>query len=211
MRSLTYILAIALLGLGSAAEASAQIGHCDQPNPVVGTLVGAAVGGTAGAVIANTTTRNFRGGGFHGRQSFRGRRGFQRRGNQPLGALLGALAGGVVGNQIATARSNNCTQVHIGQQGFGYQAPSIHNGQVLAGGTIDYNALRLGDPYGGRQVISQPVQVAPPLATPPVATPGVFQPNCQNVNRSTRLPDGRQVHEPVEYCQFSPGGEWVER
>lgn len=224
MRHLSLIAALALVTFGTAGTASAQIGHCDQGNPVLGTVVGAVVGGTAGGVIAGNNrgfrdgrrfnNRGFRGGhGYNRRGNFRGRRG----GNQGLGVALGAIAGGIVGNQIANSRARDCNhQIIARQQVYTQQRSSFQNGHVLAGGPIDYNARRLGDPYGGQLIVdytaNQTGQAQPQqTAQPQTQRQGVFQPVCQTVERSTRLPNGRSVIEPVDYCQFSPGGEWVQR
>lgn len=271
MRRMSFAAVLALFALGSAGTASAQINNC-QGNGAIGTVVGAVVGGTAGGVIANNT-RGFRNRGFRqgfGGRGFRGRgfgrRGFRgsNRGNQELGAILGAVAGGIAGNQIANARRRNCINRVQQQQVIPSQQPVYTNGQVLAGGPIDHNARRLGDPYGGQRVIqSQPVHAQPqaqvynpavvhsghtsivtdphvhnspvhhgqggnfPISTQstgrviqqapsqgvfqPAPRQGVFQPTCQNVNRTTRLPDGRVLNEPVEFCQFSQGGQWIQR
>jgi len=245
MRRLSIATALALFALGSAATASAQSRNCQSGNGPLGTVVGAVVGGAAGGAIANNT-RGFRGNrgfsrrGFRGGRGFRGNRGFRRssRGNQELGIILGALAGGIAGNQIANARTQNCNRVkRINQHQGHHPQQGYSNGQVLSGGPIDHNARRLGDPYGGRRVISQPTHpVHTSIVTNPVVQntsmsgqfpittqmgstsstrtttrQGVFQPVCQNVTRTTRLPDGRVLNEPVEFCQFSQGGEWVQR
>ena len=260
MRYVTIAAALGLFAFGGTGTASAQINNCNQGNAVVGTAVGAVLGGTTGGIIANNSR------GFRGSRSFRGSRGFRRggfrRGNQGVGIVLGALAGGIVGNQIATAKSRNC----ITQK-------STYGSQNLAGGPIDHNARRLGDPYGGQRVIAQPQQhtysqpatynaaatqtahttsiVTQPVVSgnyctrtdphthsspvhhptvtsgqfpittqgqgqapqpvQPVQQQGLFQPICQNINRTTNLPDGRIINEPIEYCQFSPGGEWIQR
>lgn len=218
MRRLSIIAALALFAAGSAGTASAQVQNCRQGNGPLGTVVGAVVGGAAGGAIANNT-RGFRGGRGFNRGGFRGGRGFRRgRGNQGLGVVLGALAGGIAGNQIANARTRNCNNIIQSQR---YSQRISPNGQVLNGGPIDYNARRLGDPYGGQRVINGQVvqqqrvqQVAPPIqqhGQQQGHQQGVFQPVCQNVSRTTRLPNGRVLNEPVEFCQFSPGGEWVQR
>jgi len=206
MKRLSIVTAIALFALGSAGTASAQVNNCNQGNRAAGTVVGALLGGTVGGVIANDR-RGFRGGRSFSRRGFGGR-GF-RRNNRGLGIALGALAGGVVGNQVAAAKSRNCAAQNHN---------SFHNGQSLSGGPIDYNARRLGDPYGGRSIVNQTgTVVTQPAASnqgqvlQQGANQNVFQPVCQNVNRSTRLPDGNVVNEPIEYCQFSPGGEWIQR
>jgi len=215
MRRLSLAAAIALFALGSAGTASAQVNNCNQGNQVAGAVVGAVLGGTVGGIIANdrrgfSSRRGFRGSRFNSRRGFH-RRGF-RRDNQGLGIVLGALAGGVAGNQIAGAKSGNCNS-------FTQQSQrNFHNRQGLAGGPIDYNARRLGDPYGGQRIVNQtqqpaanPVAVVRGQGTQPTSNRGVFQPVCENVNRSTRLPDGQILNEPIEVCQFSPGGEWIQR
>lgn len=202
MRFATIAAAFGLCILGSAGTASAQAQHCNQGNAAAGTVVGAFIGGTTGGIIASNN-RGFRGNSFR-RGNFR--RGNFRRGNQGLGIVLGALAGGVVGNQIATNNTRNCIRnLRRQQSNFGQ-----HD---LAGGDIDYNARRLGDPYGGQRVINQTQtgQQGQIVQQAPTRSQGVFQPVCQNVNQTTRLPDGRVLNEPVEFCQFSPGGEWIPR
>lgn len=213
MRNLSIAAAIALFTLAGPGDAAAQINQCNNNgNAAAGTVVGAIVGGTTGGLIAGNR-RGFRGNNFRG---FRGR-GFRggRRGNAGLGIALGALAGGIVGNQVATARTQNCFRQ---KQAFAQNQSRFQNSPDLAGGPIDYNARRLGDPYGGRTIVGQSsVATSSTTGTQPISTgqqgqsSGVFQPVCQNVNRETRLPDGRIINEPVEYCQFSPGGEWILR
>ena len=210
MRRLSLAAAIALFALGSAGTASAQVKNCNQGNQAAGTIVGAVLGGTVGGVIANdrrgfNSRRGFRGSRFNSRRGFRGS-------NQGLGIVLGALAGGVVGNQIAGAKNQNCNS-------FARQRQSnLHSGQSLSGGSIDYNARRLGDPYGGQRIVdqTQPVSANPVVAPrgqvpQPASNQGVFQPVCQNAIQTTRLPDGQVLNEPIEFCQFSPGGEWIQR
>ena len=212
MRHLSLAAVLGLIMLAGSGEASAQINQCNNGNGAAGTVVGAIVGGTTGGLIANNrrgfrgnSFRGFRGSGFRGRgfSSFRG-----RRGNTGLGIALGALAGGVVGNQIASARSRNCFRQ---QQTFSQNHNQVVNNQGLSGGPIDHNARRLGDPYGGRSIASQSTVATSPTTTQQGQSSGVFQPVCQNVNRETRLPDGHLITEAVEYCQFSPGGEWIQR
>ena len=213
MRFATIAAAIGLSILGSAGTATAQTQHCNQGNAAAGTVVGAFIGGTTGGIIASNN-RGFRGNSFR-RGNFR--RGGFRRGNQGLGIVLGALAGGVVGNQIATRNTRNCVRnLRTQQSSFGH-----HNS---TDGNIDYNARRLGDPYGGQRVVNQTQthtsnghyntttgQQYQSAQQAPSQSQGFFQPVCQNVNQTTRLPDGRVLNQPVEFCQFSPGGEWIQR
>lgn len=235
MRRLTLAAAISMLALGSVATASAQVRNCNTDNRAAGTIVGALVGATAGGVIANNT-RSHRGYGYRGHRGFRGNRGFRghrgfrgsRRGNQELGIIAGALVGGVIGNQVAASNSRNCQTVvgpntyqgdpYAGQsRAYNTSQGSTYN-EVLVGGNIDHNAARLGDPYGGRQVISgevvnasQPVDVRPRSNTAAPTRGNVFQPVCEQVFRETQLPDGQRQREPIEVCQYSPGGEWIEQ
>lgn len=216
MRRVTLAAALTLLALGSVATANAQSRHCGQDNRVAGTVIGGLVGATAGGVIANNVRRDrfAYNRGFRGGRGFRGSRGFRRsrRGNQELGIVLGALAGGIVGNQIASNNVRNCSVV-VGSrhQGDPFAGRRSH---VLAGGDIDHNAARLGDPYGGARVVTTrqaaPVQRAPQPFTQQTPS-GVFQPVCETVFRTTDLPNGQRIREPIEVCQFSEGGEWIPR
>lgn len=205
MRKLSLAAALALFTMGMTGTASAQVKNCNNGNAAVGTVVGAIVGGTTGGLIIDNR-RSFRSSGFRGRGFSRG-----RRGNQGLGIALGAIAGGIVGNQIATANNRNCFRQ---QRSFKNQQLAHQNQQGLAGGPIDYNARRLGDPYGGRTLTTgnQQTTNAPQSSVPQQGnSAGVFQPVCQDVNRQTQLPDGQIINESVEFCQFSPGGEWIQR
>lgn len=234
MRRLTLAAAIAVLALGSAGTADAQVRQCAPDNRVAGTVIGGLVGATAGGVIANNTRRGsfrrgrgfnrgygfrdrgFRGRGFRGARGFRGHRGFRRgrgyrRGNNGAGIVLGALAGGIIGNQIAANNSRNC-QVVVGPTHRGDPFASGHGNTALAGGNIDYNAARLGDPYGGQRVVPRNGTTTNRPAAPVAPQQGgVFQPVCETTFRTTQLPNGGELREPIEVCQFSEGGEWIPR
>ncbi len=204
--------AIAALTVGSVATANAQTHQCHQDNRVAGTVIGGVVGATAGGLIANNVRRDrfVHRRGFHSRRGFRGR-GFRggRRGNQGLGIVLGALAGGVIGNQIAANNVRNC-RVVVGPQHRGDPYAGQQHTTVLTRGPIDHNAARLGDPYGGARVVTPqtPDRQAPRQQQAPS---GVFQPICETVFQTTDLPNGEQIREPIEVCQFSEGGEWIPR
>lgn len=235
MRRFTLAAAIAALIIGTSATASAQSVNCRQNNGAAGTVVGALVGATAGGVIANNSRsyrghRGFRGNrgfrghrGYRGNRGFRGHRGFRgsRRGNQEVGIIAGALIGGLIGNQVASSNARNCQTV-VGPntyRGDPYANRGFQNNQVLAGGNIDHNAARLGDPYGGRQVISgqQVSQANQPVAPQNTQVRGqqqgsaLFKPVCRSVERVTAYPDGQRVTEDVNVCQYSQGGEWIEQ
>ena len=179
--------------------------------------------------------------GFNGRgfNSF-GSRGFRgRRGNGALGAVIGAVVGGVAGSQIAAARQQNCIRrARRAQQaahtsgGFTSPngAPIDHNARRL-GDPYGGQAVTPSQPVG--YTPPQPSQTAPhpssivtnPVASDPICCTGAgpstttqndpllggSSPTCQILDRRTTLPDGTIVSEPVEYCQFSPGGDWVPR
>ncbi|MEO0883611.1 MAG: glycine zipper domain-containing protein [Pseudomonadota bacterium] len=224
-------LAAAIIALMSAPQATAQI-NCGQDNRAAGAVIGAIVGGTAGGVIANNTRRDV----FVGRRGFRGHRGFHgrgfrrgrvvtRRGNQGLGIALGALAGGVIGNQIAAQNARPCPTFITPAQRYGdpfarslHGAQTHHTTHVVADGPIDLNAVKYGDPFGGRPVVRTAAPPSPAIETrqrddlaggPTQLPSGVFEPQCQTVFQTTELPDGSSARQPIEVCQYSEGGEWI--
>ncbi|MEM6410307.1 MAG: glycine zipper domain-containing protein [Pseudomonadota bacterium] len=233
-----FALTAAFLALIAAPQASAQVINCGQDNRAAGAVVGALVGGAAGGIIANNVERDV----FVGRRGFRGHRGFYghrgyygrgfrrgrfvtRRGNQELGIVLGALAGGIIGNQIAAQNANPCPTFVSPSQRFGdpfarplQGAPTQHTAHVVADGPIDLNAVKFGDPFGGRPVVRTPIQAQEPIDTRQRddlaggvqnLPQGVFEPQCQTVFQNTELPDGGTIRQPVEVCQYSEGGEWI--
>ncbi|MEM9669499.1 MAG: hypothetical protein AAF950_11295 [Pseudomonadota bacterium] len=218
------VLATTILAALSLPKANAQVINCGPDNRIAGTAIGAIVGGTAGGVIANNIRRDV----FIGRRGFYGR-GFRRgrfvtrRGNQGLGIALGALAGGLIGNQVAAQNTRPCPSViATPSQRFGdpFARPlqgvqTHHTTHIVADGPIDLNAVRYGDPFGGRPVIrtqNPPVntQQRGNLSGGPSSLPqGVFEPQCQTVFQTTELPDGTNSRQPIEVCQYSEGGEWI--
>ncbi|MEL7452856.1 MAG: hypothetical protein AAGJ50_05745, partial [Pseudomonadota bacterium] len=82
---------------------------------------------------------------------------------------------------------------------------------------VDLNAVKFGDPFGGRPVVrTEPstdggfqtnTQSSTRTQTPLAG--GVFEPICETVFQTTTLPDGTQTRAPVEVCQYSEGGEWI--
>ncbi|MEL7129227.1 MAG: hypothetical protein AAGK23_06750 [Pseudomonadota bacterium] len=233
MRKLGIIAAISILSL--SAPASAQVVNCGKDNRVAGTIIGTVVGGAAGGAIANNTTRHvfvgrgFRGSRFHHGHGFRHGRGFRRgrfiekRGNQELGILLGALAGGIIGNQVASANARDCVYASPSEAFGDPYAPSRNIkrfgtfSHVNQAGPVDLNAVKFGDPFGGRPVVrTEPstdggfqtnTQSSTRTQTPLAG--GVFEPICETVFQTTTLPDGTQTRAPVEVCQYSEGGEWI--
>ncbi|MEM7662822.1 MAG: hypothetical protein AAF292_11275 [Pseudomonadota bacterium] len=231
-------IAAAFIALVSAPQAAAQVANCGQDNRAAGAVVGALVGGATGGIIANNIERDV----FVGRRGFRGHRGFYghrgyghrgfrrgrvvtRRGNQELGIVLGALAGGIVGSQIGAQNSQPC-QTFVGNPSQRYGDPfarplkgaqTHHTSHVVADGPIDLNAVKYGDPFGGRPVVrntspAPAIETRPreDLAGGPEGLPqGVFEPQCQTVFQDTELPDGSSIRQPVEVCQYSEGGEWI--
>lgn len=228
-------LAAAFTALVFAPGASAQVINCHKDNRAAGTVIGAIVGGAAGGAIANNTTRRGfrghgyrRGHGFHGRRFHRRGRGYSRRGNQEVGILLGAIAGGIIGNQVAASNRRQCPTGYTPSQAYGDPYASGTAGgswgnyeTYATDGPVDQNALKYGDPFGGRPVVRTPVsaQATPSGTTPPAPAPqgqgeiplagGVFRPICDTVFQTVELPDGTQQRSPVEVCQYSEGGEWI--
>ena len=64
------------------------------------------------------------------------------------------------------------------------------------------------EPIVVEPIISHPSGPGPVTTRSEPLSGGSF-PACQILDRRTSLPDGTIVTEPVEYCQFSPGGDWV--
>lgn len=193
--------AVALLGLGSMAQAQAQTQQC-QNDQVAGAVVGGLAGGVIGGAIANDR-RGFRG-GYYGRGYYgRGyRRGF-RRGNRGVGIALGALAGGLIGSQVART-SPNCTNPYNGQT----QVYDPYAGDP----NIDHNARRLGDPYGGQRVgyqaVPQQGRILSGGPTSQAPRQQAAQTECRLTDRVTNLPDGSTAVEQIQVCRQLPDGAW---
>ncbi len=225
MRKLAFAAAFSALALSPGA--TAQVFECGQDNRAAGTIVGALVGATAGGVIANNVERDVFVGHGYGHHGFRHGHFVTRRGNQEAGIILGAIAGGLVGNAVAASNARNCPTYHGNpSQAFGDPYARGTLGQntgfshVDPRGPVDLNALKYGDPFGGRPGVRTSAEPATAIEEGPrplnrrsdLDTPlagGVFVPVCDTVFQTTELPDGASVRSPVEVCQYSEGGEWV--
>lgn len=225
MRKLAF--AAAFTALAIAPGATAQVFDCGQDNRAAGTIVGALVGATAGGVIANNVERNVYVGRGYGHRGFRRGRFVTKRGNQEAGIILGAIAGGLVGNAVAASNARDCPTYHGNpSQAYGdpYARRSIGQNTTFShvdrNGPVDLNALKYGDPFGGRPVVNTPVAPDPVADFPPAPlgsrsdideplAGGIFEPVCDTVFQTTELPDGSSVRSPVEVCQYSEGGEWI--
>lgn len=179
--------AVAVLGLGSLAQAEAQTRGC-QTDQVAGAVVGSVVGGVVGGAIANDrrgVRRGFRRGHNRGY-----RRGY-RRGNNGAGVLIGVLAGGLIGSQLARG-SQNCSRPQTvyappppppqshGQSGTSSHGYGQQSGRVLSGGPLQ----------------GQPVD-------------HTVQTECRMTERYVNLPDGTQAIEPIQVCRDLPNGAWI--
>ncbi|MEO1028515.1 MAG: hypothetical protein AAFX02_05600 [Pseudomonadota bacterium] len=195
--------AVALLGLGSMSQAQAQTQQC-QNSQVAGAVVGGLAGGVLGGAIASDR-RGFRRGGYYGR-GYYGRgygRGF-RRGNRGAGIVIGALAGSLIGSQLARTSNDCVTQRQYTQTYDPYAGDP----------TIDQNARRLGDPYGGQRNVGYqqtgrvlsggPVQQQVPQPQQQQTVPT----ECRLTEQVTNLPDGSQAVDQIQVCRELPNGAW---
>ncbi len=183
---------------------------------LLGGVIGAVAGGALGVAIADNNSsghrsaRRYRGyGGHHGY-------GYRRNnnGDELAGALIGGVLGAVIGSELAGSGTNCRTTSN--RYNYVNVAPptrrAFASGQthrVNAGPTYSYPRAgtypaQQQPLYGGPAPAPtrQPVRAAPPVQPLPVHTP-----QCQTVQRETRLPDGTMVREPVSVCQ-SANGRW---
>lgn len=198
-------------------------------NRVAGAVVGAIAGGLLGSAIGGEIdddndryhNRGYRGHrGYRGYRGYRGHRGRHHRnrdsdGAQIAGAVLGAVVGGVAGSEIA-AGGTDCREttsdhdyrygeippprrVHTTSRDYGYTQtapqPVSTTSRTVRTVRVEEDPL-YGGPTETRRVVRTTTQPAP-----------VYQPECQTVQRETRLPDGSIVREPVSVCQSS-NGRW---
>lgn len=125
-----------------------------------------------------------------------------------VGAVLGAVAGGAIaGNSVECSYDD-----HADRGGYGYAsypsqdyrshrraAPYRTSGGYGYGDDRGYRPIRdedlYGDPaYGGGYTSSR--------SSSPAAR------ECETVYRITKLPDGKEIHEPVEACREAYYGDW---
>lgn len=150
---------------------------------VGGALIGGVLGGLAGYGLAGNP------------------------GVEEEGALLGAVVGAVAGSQFGKSGTNCNPRVYGGNaRTIAHKPPSRYN---------DYARAPLGDrdlrgapaPYRHAPTTTYPA----PTTSYPAPTSGQPVPaakECEEVKRVTRLPDGREIHEPVTACREAYYGDW---
>lgn len=196
-------------------------GGCERErddNRVAGTIIGAVAGGLLGAAIADND------GGHHGYRSrgYRGHRGYGRHrghhrggdGDEIAGALIGGVLGAVVGGEIASS-GTDC-QTRNTRYAYDNIAPPTRQAfapsQPYQTAAPAYTTQPQYPAQSAYPAVEQPLYGGPadpitPPSQPVRITRTDVAPQCQTVQRETRLPDGSVVREPVSVCQGS-NGEW---
>ena len=88
--------------------------------------------------------------------------------------------------------------------------PTLHTTQ--AGGSFPITTQHAPIAAQPGPIYSEPTPVfsePAPIVTRSQTLAGGPQAPCRVLDRRTTLPDGTIVSEPIEYCQYSPGGDWV--
>lgn len=193
-------------------------------NGALGAVIGAVVGGIAGNQIAAANQRNCIN-KLRQAQQVAHPQGYSS-GGAPIDHNARRLGDPYGGQSIPVAPSQHTGYAHPAPQQSSIVTqpivraaefctrtdPHIHNEPgivhpVPAGGSFPITTQH--DP-----VVSQPgpiISSPSPVITQPEPLAGGNGPVCQIVDRRTTLPDGTIVSEPIEYCQFSSGGDWVPR
>ncbi len=193
-------------------------------NRLVGGLIGAVAGGVLGVALTNDNDDDYRGRNNYGRRGYGRHRGYghhgygRRRGNDDdeiAGALIGGVLGAVIGSEIA----GSSTDCHTTGNRYNYTNVAPPTRQAFApsrvysasAGPSYSNTAPATYPaqeqplYGGpteAQVQQQPIRITRTTPTQPAQ---VYAPQCQTVQRETRLPNGEMVREPVSVCQTTDG------
>ncbi len=224
MIRLTLLAGAAALCLSPLAFAQSYNSNCERikdDQALVGGLIGAVAGGVLGAAIADDGD-DYRHRGYRGHHGHRGYRhhGYRHNndGDEVAGALIGGVLGAVVGAGIASS-GTDCTPAY---SSYSPRVETYGYGDVPSPTRLPYGPAWNSQPNGapsapqpvnygyGQQPLyggESDVPAAPP--PPPTQTPGpaqpVYAPECQSVQRETRLPDGGVIREPVEVCRQADG------
>ena len=191
-------------------------------NRLIGGLLGAVAGGTLGVALTNDNDDDYRGYNNYGRRGYGRHRGYghhgysRRRGNDDdeiAAALIGGLLGAVIGSEIA-ASGTDCRTT---SNRYNYTDVPPPTRQPFAQNRA-YTASQPAYPYTPVQPAQYPAQEQPlyggtadtqsqqPIRITRTTTQAqVYAPQCQTVQRETRLPDGTMVREPVSVCQTTDG------
>lgn len=111
-----------------------------------------------------------------------------------VGAALGSVIGGSIGNQSADCAA----AAPAGYYQTGYSPDPAYSSGPYSGGLESYpsepSSSWENELYGGPEDSS--------------SYSGPAAEECQSVMRVTALPDGREIHEPVEVCREAYYGDW---
>ena len=147
------------------------------------TATGAVIGGVIGGLIGNGVAAD----GVRGEGT-------------AVGAVLGSTIGGSIGN--STAECGGAPATGYQQTGYTYQ---------------EYNTAPYSESYGGlgsNEPYTEEYRWEDDLYGGPSSEPSYSGPaaeECERVMRVTTLPDGREIHEPIEVCREAHYGEWSPR
>jgi hypothetical protein len=213
-------LALLTFGIASAQTAAAQgydpCRRLSNDRTGAGAIVGGLIGGAIGNGVASSGTREE---------------------GTAIGALLGAAIGaGIAGNSTDCDTSSQFIGQGFRdtrQTGFGYgQQYGQPYGQGYSQGGYGYNQYG-HDPYGSNVLAGGPgysgYDYGPRYAGYPAPNPrdrnlnrqwteyrndgygssySSGQAQCETVTRVTRLPDGRELREPVQACREPVYTDW---
>jgi hypothetical protein len=210
IKALLVLTTLAATALPALMPASAQSGYrlrscaeAQQSNQVGGAILGGILGGVLGSNVAA--------GGHRGD-----------------GTAVGAVLGGLVGQGIGKD-TTRCIEPRQNASGYGYAPGSSYNPNPAYGGSRynDYgydpappgvypydagdSSYRSGDSRYDRDDSSHGryrSDLYPSGRSAYDDTDGFAGSDCSEATQVTRLPDGSEVHRPVEVCRDAYYGDW---
>lgn len=174
--------------------------HCvntRRNNQAAGAVAGAILGGVLGSNVA-------------------------ARGHRGDGTALGAVVGGVIGSEVGRGNTQCRTEVYgppPAYSGYGYDAYPTAGAPYGYGGGEPYSQpYGVQDPYYQNETFGRDYRYDEPLAGAP-GRPYTEQyrndefagRECAGAKQITRLPDGTEIHKPVEACREAYYGGWTVR
>ncbi len=199
---------LALVAAPAVMPASAQAGyygyapggvnqHCVNQrnnNRAAGAVAGAILGGVLGSNVA-------------------------ARGHRGDGTALGAVVGGVIGSEVGRGNTHCRTEVYGPppmQSGYGYDAYPTAGSPYGYGSQDPYGQpYGVQDPYYRDETFGRDYRYDEPLAGGTSGSyTGQYRSNdfatreCAGAKQITRLPDGTEIHKPVEACREAYYGDW---
>jgi hypothetical protein len=183
---LSALAAATLPAMMPAAAQGAQVRSCvaaKRDNSVGGAILGGLIGGVLGSNVAAS-------------------------GHRHDGTAVGAVLGGMIGAGVGRDTTNCVPETYrpgYGQQGYGpgsaydpnpaYGGPNYDRGYPEPYDDHDYGYDR-----GPRDLY--------PSNDRSYDDDGFAGSDCEQAMQVTRLPDGREIHRPIEVCRDAYYGDW---